>query len=338
MTTILVLDRPTHGIPASEYAAALRERLPDATVRHPKTTAETLDAARDATVITSTSLPDDVLAAADELRLFAGAAAGYDHLPLETLRERGVLVTNASGVHGPNIAEHVLGSLLMITRRLDEGRRRQRRREWRHFQSYGELHGSTATVVGLGAIGQAVVERLDAFGVETVGVRYTPEKGGPADEVLGFDDLESALVRTDFLVVACPLTDETRDLIDRRALSALPEHAVLVNVARGGIVDTDALVSHLRSNRLRAAALDVTDPEPLPEDHPLWGFENVYITPHVSGHTPHYWTRVADILAENVERLASASEGETPTLRNQVLPSPESGPGPDSPSNPDANP
>jgi len=324
MTTILVLDRPTHGIPASEYAAALRERLPDATVRHPKTTAETLDAATDATVITGTSLPDEVLDAADDLRLFAGATAGYDHLPLDTLRERGVRVTNASGVHGPNIAEHVLGWLLMITRRLDEGLRRQRRREWRSFQSYGELQGATATVVGLGAIGQAVVERLDAFGVETVGVRYTPEKGGPTDEVLGFDDLESALVRTDFLVVACPLTDETRGLIDGRALSALPEHAVLVNVARGGIVDTDSLVSHLRSNRLRAAALDVTDPEPLPEDHPLWGFENVYITPHVSGHTPHYWTRVADILAENVERLASASDGETPTLRNQVVPKPDS--------------
>jgi phosphoglycerate dehydrogenase-like enzyme len=322
MTNILVLDQPTHGISAEEYATTLRERLPDATVVRPQTTDETLEAASEATVITGTYLQRDVLAAADDLRLFAGAAAGYDHLPLEELRERRVTVTNASGVHGPNIAEHVIGNLLLITRRLDEGRRRQERHEWRQFQAYGELHGSTVTVVGLGAIGQAVVERLGPFGVETIGVRYTPDKGGPTDEVVGFDEFESVLVRTDYLVLACPLTDETRRLVDTQAFRALPPTAVLVNVARGGVVDTDALVTALQRGGIRAAALDVTDPEPLPQDHPLWDFQNVFITPHVSGYTPHYWTRLADILVENVERLEASGDAgtaETP-LRNQVLP------------------
>ncbi|ELZ77076.1 phosphoglycerate dehydrogenase [Haloferax larsenii JCM 13917] len=326
MTRILVLDQPNHDIPAEEYVDALRERLPEATIVHPKTTAETLAAARDADIITGTYLHDDVLAAAENLQLFAGAAAGYDHLPMDTLRERDIAVTNASGVHGPNIAEHVIGWLLLITRRLDEGIRRQERREWRSFQAYGELNGSTVTVVGLGAIGQAVVERLAPFGVETIGVRYTPEKGGPTDRVVGFDDLESALVETDFLVLACPLTDETRHLVDKQAFGALPNHAVLVNIARGGVVDTDALVETVQRGRIRAAALDVTDPEPLPESHPLWNFENVFITPHVAGHTPHYYTRLADILAENVERLEEddgrdEGEGDEP-LRNQVLPEP----------------
>ncbi|WP_411965025.1 D-2-hydroxyacid dehydrogenase [Haloferax sp. YSMS24] len=316
MTRILVLDQPSHDIPAEEYVDALRERLPNATIVHPKTTTETLDAARDADVITGTYLSRDVLAAADDLTLFAGAAAGYDHLPMDELRERGVTVTNASGVHGPNIAEHVIGWLLMITRRLDEGIRRQERREWRAFQAYGELTGSTVTVVGLGAIGQAVVERLEPFGVETIGVRYTPEKGGPTDRVIGFDELESALVETDYLVLACPLTDETRHLIDQQAFFSLPNHAVLVNIARGGVVDTDALVSSVQRGYIRAAALDVTDPEPLPNDHPLWDFENVFITPHVAGHTPHYFTRLADIVAENVERLESGNR----ELHNQVLP------------------
>ncbi|WP_416838287.1 D-2-hydroxyacid dehydrogenase [Haloferax sp. DFSO52] len=322
MTRILVLDQPAHDIPAGEYADALRERLPEATIVHTKTTAETIDAARDADVITGTYLNDDVLAAADSLQLFAGAAAGYDHLPLAELRERGVVVTNASGVHGPNIAEHVIGWLLSITRRLDEGIRRQERHEWRAFQAYGELMGSTVTVVGLGAIGQAIVERLEPFGVETIGVRYTPEKGGPTDRVVGFDEMESALVETDYLVLACPLTDETSGLIDQQAFTSLPGHAVLVNIARGGVVETDALVRSIQRNGIRAAALDVTDPEPLPNDHPLWDFENVYLTPHVSGYTPHYFTRLADILAENVERLASSDDAgtaETP-LRNQVLP------------------
>ncbi|MFC6827002.1 D-2-hydroxyacid dehydrogenase [Halopelagius fulvigenes] len=318
MTTILVLDQSAHGLPADEYADALRERLPDATVRLPETTDEAVELAADAPIITGSSLPDEVLDAADELRLFACAAAGYDHLPLDELEARGVTVTNASGVHGPNIAEHVVGWLLMFARRLDEGIRRQRRREWRSFQAFGELQGSTVAVVGLGAIGQAVAERLDAFGVTTVGVRHTPEKGGPTDEVVGFDEIESAATDADYLVLACPLTETTRGLVDRDALNALPSHAVLVNVARGGVVDTDALVAALRRNDLRGAGLDVTDPEPLPTDHPLWEFENVLITPHVAGYTPHYWTRLADILAENVERIEA--DGSYEGLKNQVLP------------------
>jgi phosphoglycerate dehydrogenase-like enzyme len=178
MTKILVLGDPAHGIPSSEYAAALRERLPDATVVHPETSEERLEEAADAEVITGGFLPDDLLAAADDLRLFAAQSAGTDHLPVDRLRERGVAVTNASGVHGPNIAEHVLGWLLMLARRLDEGIRRQQRREWRHFQAFGELKGSTVTVVGLGAIGQAIIERLEPFDVDTVGARYTPERRG----------------------------------------------------------------------------------------------------------------------------------------------------------------
>jgi phosphoglycerate dehydrogenase-like enzyme len=164
---------------------------------------------------------------------------------------------------------------------------------------------STVTVIGLGAIGQAVVERLDGFGVETIGVRYTPEKGGPTDEVLGFEteSIHGALARTDYLVVACPLTEETRGLVDAEAFATLPTHAVLVNTARGGIVDTEALMDAIADNGIRGAALDVTDPEPLPPDHPLWNFENVLITPHTGGYTPQHWPRLADIVAGNLDRL-----------------------------------
>jgi phosphoglycerate dehydrogenase-like enzyme len=130
--------------------------------------------------------------------------------------------------------------------------------------------------------------------------------------------LESVLGRTDYLVLACPLTEATEGLVDADALDALPNDAAVVNVGRGGVVDTDALVGAIRRNYVRAAALDVTDPEPLPRDHPLWDFENVLLTPHVSGHTPHYFTRLADVLAENVDRVAET--GEWDDLRNQVSP------------------
>ena len=127
-----------------------------------------------------------------------------------------------------------------IVRRLDEGRRRQRRREWRSFQSFTELAGSTVTVVGLGAIGETIVERLEGFDVETIGVRHTPPKGGPTDEVLGYDGLQEALIRTDVLVLSCPLTGTTEGFIRAAEFEALPSDAIVVNVARGGVVDTEA--------------------------------------------------------------------------------------------------
>ena len=313
---ISVLQHEPHGLDPATYADALRERLPDVEVVLAATPDERRAAVADATVVTSNDVDASLLDEATDLRLFACTYAGVDHLPMDAFEERGVTVTNASGVHGPNVAEHVLGWLLMLTRRLDEGLRRQQRREWSHFRAAGELQGSTVTVVGLGAIGEAIVDRLAGFGVETVGVRYSPGKGGPTDEVVGYDDLPDVLPRTDHLVLACPLTDATRGLVDGTALDLLPPDATLVNVARGPVVETDALVETLRRNRLRAAALDVTDPEPLPEDHPLWTLEKVLLTPHNAGHTPRYFERCADILAENVRRAEET--GSFTDLRNEV--------------------
>ena len=313
---VAVLDHDAHGIPAADYAALLARRLPDREVRLAATPDEHRRYLREATVVAGKAIDADEVATAENLRLFACNSAGVDHLPLDALADRGVAVTNASGVHGPNVAEHVIGWLLTFARRLDEGRRRQRRREWRRFQSFAELSGSTVTVVGLGAIGEAIVARLSGFDVETVVARHSPGKDGPTDEVIGYGDLPEALPETDALVLACPLTEATEGLIGEAELDALPTDAVVVNVARGGVIDTPALVDALRSNTLHGAALDVTDPEPLPSDHDLWGFENVFLTPHVAGHTPRYWERRAEILVENLERIAET--GEYDGLRNQV--------------------
>ncbi len=315
---IVVLGQRAHAIPVERYASAIGERLPEYDVVTAATAADERRLLPDASIATGLRIDESLLSRAAQLRLFACGSAGIGHLPMDALAERDVAVTNASGVHGPNIAEHVIGWILMFARRLDEGMRRKQRGVWQHFQAH-ELRGSTVTVVGLGPIGESIVERLEPFGVDTIGVRYTPEKGGPTDEVIGFDedDVEDALVRTDYLVLACPLTETTEGLVDGTALRRLPPDSVLVNVGRGPIVDTDALVTALRRNELRGAALDVTDPEPLPQGHPLWSFENVQITPHSSGHTPEYYARTADILAENVERIAET--GSYDGLRNQVL-------------------
>lgn len=312
---VVVLREGTEGLSMESYAEALEERLPDGSVALARTPREERELVAGARVVTGITVDEMLLGRADRLELFACTFAGTDHVPMEVLDSRGVAVTNAGGIHAPGIAEQVVGNMLVFARLLHEGWRRKNRSEWRHFQP-GELSGSTVTVVGLGSIGRAVVQRLDGFEVDTVGVRYSPEKGGPTDEVVGFGDdaLHDAFARSEYIVLACPLTDLTRGLVGSDEFATMKPDTVLVNVARGGIVDTDALVSALQTSTIRGAALDVTDPEPLPRDHPLWSLENCLITPHTGGHTPKHWDRLADIVARNVERLDTGED-----LENQVL-------------------
>jgi phosphoglycerate dehydrogenase-like enzyme len=301
---IVVLRKGTEGLSTTEYADALRERLQDYEVVRAGTPHQERDLIEQARTATGISISEDLVRNATNLELFVAASSGYNHLPMELLSERGVVVSNAAGIHAPGIAEQALGYCLSFARRLNEGWNRKQNGEWRHYQAH-EFTGSTVTVVGLGSIGQAFVKRLSGMDVETIGVRYTPEKGGPTDEVVGFDerDFHEALSRTDYLVLSTPLSETTSKLISESELATLPPHAVLVNVCRGGVVDTDALLESLQKEDLRGAAMDVTDPEPLPSDHTLWRLENVMITPHMGGHTPKHWDRLADIVAENVRKL-----------------------------------
>jgi phosphoglycerate dehydrogenase-like enzyme len=308
---VLVLRSDTHGLPAHEYADLLTEQLPNQNIALATTPSEERELIQHARIVSGVDISEGLLEYAENLELFAGIAAGYNHLPLDTLAEMEVAVTNASGIHAPNIAEQVLGYILLFSRRLRTGLERENRHEWRHYQAE-DLQGSTVTVIGLGAIGSAVIERLSGFGVHTIGVRYTPQKGGPTDEVIGFNqtDFHSALARTDYLVVAAPLTDTTRGLLSTEELKTLPPHAQIINVGRGKIIDTDALTSAIQQNQIDGAALDVTDPEPLPPDHPLWRFQNVIITPHNAGHSPKHWERLADIVAENIAQLSDTDSVE----------------------------
>lgn len=318
---VLVFRTGAHGMSSEKYAAELRERLPNHNIERARTPQEERELIADVKVATGHHFDAELLEHASNLELFACAAAGVNHLPLEELESRDIAVTNASGVHGPNIAEHVIGNILVFSRNLHEGWRRQQRTEWRHFRAHSrELIDSTVTVVGLGAIGEAIIDRLKPFGCHIIGARYTPEKGGVgADEVIGFDtgDFHDALARTDYLVLACPLTETTRGLIDSAAFDTLPPEAVVVNIGRGPLIETDALLSAIRGNNIRGAALDVTDPEPLPADHELWGMGNVLITPHNAGDTDQYYPRLADIVTENLTQIEAT--GNYDEIENRVL-------------------
>ncbi|MEF8789608.1 MAG: D-2-hydroxyacid dehydrogenase [Haloarculaceae archaeon] len=307
-------DRPTVLVPhlvmargTEPMAEAIRERLEDVDLRAATEEAGTLEHAPDAEVVVTHRLSDALLEAASDLRWVHSLSAGLDHLDFDRLAERGLILTNSSGIHAQPIGEHVLGALLHFERRFDRAVAQQHRQEWDRFGA-GELADRTVAVVGVGAIGTRVVELCDAVGAETVGVKRDPTDAPDAlADCVTPDRLGEALERADCAVLACPLTEETRGLIDADALAALGE-GVLVNVARGAVLDEDALIEALDAGELRGAALDVFAEEPLPEESPLWGFDNVLITPHVAGTTPHYWERAADQFAENYRRYVAGED------------------------------
>ncbi len=244
------------------------------------------------------------LARPNRPRVIQTLSAGVDwlvgHVPED------VLVCNARGVYDVPLAEWVVGVILAQQRGLAAARDAQRRGEWVELQPE-ELAGRRVVILGHGSIGTEVAKRLRPFDVEIVGVARTAREG-----VLGMDALDDVLPAADVLVDLLPLTSETAGLLDARRLGLLPDAALVVNAGRGRTVDTDALVEELRTGRLRAA-LDVTDPEPLPPGHPLWTLPNALITPHIAGDSPQAEVRAFRLAGDQVRRL---SAGEP--LINQV--------------------
>jgi phosphoglycerate dehydrogenase-like enzyme len=226
----------------------------------------------------SHAVPDAWRAAdTSRVRWVHTASAGVDKVTFPELREHPAQITNARGVFDRPIAEFVAGVVLAFAKDLPGSLRLQQRGEWRHRETT-TLAGHTAVVVGSGPIGRAIADMLAAVGLRTelVGRRA-------ADGVHAFAELGSLLPRADWLVLAAPLTDATRGMLDKAALDLLPDHARVVNVGRGGLVVEPDLVAALAEGRIAGAALDVFEVEPLPADSPLWTMENVLVTPHMSG-------------------------------------------------------
>lgn len=205
--------------------------------------------------------------------------AGLDHMPLSLMHQRGVVVTNGAGINAITIAEYVVMGMLTIAKGYREVVQAQARHEWL-MDSPGkrELFGSKALLLGMGAIGGLIAERLAPFGVEVTKVRRTP---GP--DTLAPDQWRAKLGEFDWVILAVPATPETDGMIGADELAAMKSDAVLVNIARGQVVDQDALIAALKRNQIHSAFLDVTTPEPLPADNELWSLPNAHVTMHLSG-------------------------------------------------------
>ncbi|WP_338741093.1 D-2-hydroxyacid dehydrogenase [Haloplanus salilacus] len=240
--------------------------------------------------------------------------AGVDRFPFDALEERGVTLTNSTGIHGDVVGETAVGCMLAFARRLHVHRSNQERGEWQQpaWDDAFPLRRASACVVGLGTLGRGIATRASALGMDVTGVKRTPIPVDGVDRVVPPERLHDAVADARFVAVAVPLNDDTEGLIADAELAAMRDDAYLVNVARGPVVDQDALVDALEDDAIAGAALDVFETEPLPDDSPLWDREDVIVTPHAAGFTDEYYERVATIVRENLRRFAA---GESATNR-----------------------
>lgn len=249
---------------------------------------------------------------APSLRWVQGPGAGVDHPLWQRLLDRGVRLTNASGIHGEPIAQYIFTYVLHWERNVARHQAQQVARVWAEIHS-GDLAEKTIGIVGYGGIGRATARIARAFGMRVVATRRTPVEDPLLDRYLPPDGLHDLLAESDYVVLCLPFDDATRGLIDAEALAAMRPEAVLINVARGGVVDEPALIETLRAGRIRGATLDVVSEEPLPEGSPLWTLPNCVLTPHDAGYSPLGDFRLGELFVENLRAFLA----EEP-MRNEI--------------------
>lgn len=283
---------------------------------------ETAEKIAGADVIVATGFwRNELLDKADRLKFIQVCGAGYDQFDTDAIRARGIRMANGRGVNTNAVAEHALSLILGLSRQTHLARDAQHKKIWRGMNPNiatreEELAGKTMLIIGAGQIGARVATLGKAFGMRVIGMRRNVQEADPAfDDVHAMSEKLQRVAEADVVVLCCPLTPETRGLIDAETLAVMKPSAYLINVARGGCVIEDDLVNALNAGVIAAAGIDVTDPEPLPESSRLWGMEKVLLTPHTGGETRRYEDNVLDIMMENIERL---ERGES-DLRNQIV-------------------
>lgn len=228
-------------------------------------------------------------------------SSGADYMPFAALRDKGVTLTDAGGVHPIPMAETVFAMLLAFTRGLPQAIRNQQRRSWSKEGHFTELAGKTIGIIGVGHIGSEIARLAQAFGMRVIGVRRSKQPAPYVEVIYSLAELDKVLAESDVVVNVLPKTDRTNRLFDAGRFAAMKSGALFINAGRGTTVETDALVRSLREGRLGGAGLDVFDIEPLPEEHPLWSMDNVIITPHIGGNTDQLKERVTALFIENLQ-------------------------------------
>ena len=291
-------------------APRLKTEFPQLEITHLRRYEGVEEALHDAEIAIAWSLRPEQFKAAANLRWIHAPAAAVHQLLFPELIQSEVLLTNAREVHGPVVAEHVIAQIFALAKKIPQAVNLQHKKIWgqellwREKPPPREVMGSNLGLIGLGSIGREVAQRAAALSMHVLAVREHPGKGTAAGvhQVYGPDNLDLLLSRSDYVVLAAPVTPTTRVLINAERLHTIKAGSYLINVSRGPLVDEDALISALKEGKLAGAALDVFSKEPLSPESPLWEMENVLITPHSAAITEKLWERHYALIAENLRR------------------------------------
>lgn len=260
----------------------------------------------EAEVYIGSQFPSKPLPAGSKLAWIHVPAAGCERVLVPAVVGSDIVVTNSRGTMAPEVAEQALGMMLALARGIDLSARAMPAKTWLNLRTVRPpitLEGTTLGIVGYGSIGRELARRAKALGMRVLGMRrHAAEPDGHCDAVLGIGDLPKLLEESDFVVLAVPLSEETRHLIGAAELEKMKPSAFLVNVARGAVVDEGALLDALQRGSIAGAASDVFSTEPLPPSSPLWDAPNMLITPHVAGASGNVWPRIIDLFCENLRR------------------------------------
>ena len=291
------------------FVEQLQTEFPEVEFLAAMSVEEQLSAAATADVICGWPDSPDVVEAASRLRWIHCPGTGIDKIMAElpSLADSDVVLTNARGPHANPMADHVLWMMLSLSHKGRQMAEDQRLGNWdtgKYSHAFVELSGSTMGILALGDIGKAVARRAYGFDIDVYAVDINPVAPPPqVKEVWGMERLDELMRMCDWFVVTAPLTAESRGLIDARRISLLKPSAYLIVISRGGIVDEDALADALRNGRLAGAGIDATEIEPLPQESPLWGLDNVVLSPHASALTPQMYEGRRQIFRENMRRF-----------------------------------
>ncbi len=244
-------------------------------------------------------MDEDLVMAAKNLKWVFSISAGVEKLPMEALKRKGVIINNTSGVHGGTIAEYVLGGLLMLSHHFHIYYKDQLEGVWGKIHAGENLEGKTMCIIGAGNIGREIGKKAKAFDMNVIGLKRNPEPLMYFDQILPMDKLDETLSIADYVVLVTPLTDETYHLMNESKFKLMKTSSVFVNVSRGDTVEESALIKAIQHKQIAGAVLDVFHEEPLAVSSPIWGLENVIITPHASGISKNTSQRIINMFKDS---------------------------------------
>ncbi len=295
--------------------AAIRVRWPEMRVVLLQDNSQLPPELPDTDIFAGFTLTPEQIAVAHKLKWIHVTAAGVTHLIRPDVKSSGVVVTNSRGIHAIPMAEHIIGMMVAMAHKFPDAFRYQAKHHWAQQEIWdgpphpSELHGATLLLVGMGAIGSALSRLAKGFGMRILAVTRSGRGDAClAERIAPVAELDRLLPEADYVVIAAPDTPATRHVIGAKQFAAMKRSAFLLNVARGTLVDEQAMIAALQEKRIAGAALDVTTEEPLPPESPLWQLENVFITPHTSSATEGLWIRQTELLTANLERWFDGRE------------------------------